>query len=345
MAKRALCPGRGLRFPGPVHSESMRILITGGAGYIGSHLADTLLARGHKVTVLDNLSTGKIENISQNLGRPDFEFRNSTILDAQVVDELVHASDLVFHLAATVGVKNVVRKPLEGVLTNVTGTEHVLASCWKYWKRVVLASTSEVYGKTSKFPFEEDDDRVLGATSVHRWSYSTAKAIDEHMAFAYADKGLPVSMVRYFNSYGPRIDARGYGSVVAQFTRQALAGEPLTIHGDGKQSRCFTFISDTVEATIRAGTRPEAVGRVYNVGTTEETTITELAQLILDVTESKSQLSHVSYEEVFGKGFEDTSRRLPSIERAKAELDWQPAVPLREGLPRTIDWCRATFDI
>jgi UDP-glucose 4-epimerase len=235
-----------------------RVLITGGAGYIGSHLADLLLSRGYEVLVLDNLSTGSLDNIRHNLDREDYEFLNASILEADVVDEMVRASDLVFHLAATVGVKHVMEDPLQGVMTNVAGTENVIQACWRHMKRILIASTSEVYGKTTKFPFEEDDDRVLGPTSVHRWSYATSKAIDEHIAFAYADKGLPVSVVRYFNSYGPRIDEQGYGSVVANFTRQAIAGDPLTVHGDGQQSRCFTFIEDSVEGTFLAGTLPAA---------------------------------------------------------------------------------------
>ncbi len=210
-------------------------------------------------------------------------------------------------------------------------------------KRLLIASTSEVYGKTTKFPFEEDDDRVLGATSVHRWSYATSKAIDEHIAFAYAAKGLPVSIIRYFNSYGPRIDEGGYGSVVANFTRQAFAGEPLTVHGDGKQSRCFTFVTDTVDGTIRAGTMDAAIGRVYNLGNPEETNILQLAERILEVTQSQSEIIHIPYEKAFPIGFEDTRRRLPCNKRAQAELDWVPKVPLSEGLPRTIQWCRESF--
>ena len=321
----------------------MKILITGGAGYIGSHLVDRLLDRGDDVYVIDNLSTGKIQNIEHHLGAPNFVFVNDTILNEELVDRLVARVDLIYHLAATVGVKHVVEDPLKGVITNVQGTEVVLKHAYKYWKRVLIASTSEVYGKTTKFPFSEDDDRVLGATSVHRWSYSTAKAIDEHIAFAYHDKGLPVSIVRYFNSFGPRIDERGYGTVVAQFARQALSGQPLSIHGDGKQSRCFTYIGDTIEGTVRAAEMKNAIGHCFNIGTTEETTILDLAKKVIDLTESKSEISHIPYERVFGPGFEDTNRRLPSMERAKKFLDWQPKVSLDEGLQRTIAWCKENF--
>ena len=321
----------------------MKILVTGGAGYIGSHLVDRLLARGDEVWVIDNLSTGRIENIAHHLGDDRFHFINDTILNEALVDRTVEKVSLIYHLAATVGVKHVVEDPLKGVLTNVAGTEIVLKAAYKYWRRTLIASTSEVYGKTMKFPFCEGDDRVLGATSVHRWSYSTAKAIDEHIGFAYFDKGLPISIVRYFNSYGPRIDEKGYGSVVAQFVRQALTDEPLSVHGDGEQSRCFTFVDDTVEGTIRCAEMPGAVGKVFNIGTTEETKIIELATKIIDMTESSSQIAFSSYESVFGKGFEDTTRRLPCMDRAKKYLEWTPSVPLDEGLRKTVSWCRKHY--
>ncbi|HXZ44182.1 MAG TPA: NAD-dependent epimerase/dehydratase family protein, partial [archaeon] len=231
----------------------MRVLVTGGAGYIGSHLADALIKRGDEVLVVDNLSTGKIENVRHLLGQPAFHFINDSILNEALLERFIPSMDLVFHLAAAVGVRTILGDPLAAINTNVRGTEVVLGLAFKYWKRLVLASTSEIYGKASHVPFQEDDDRVLGSTAVARWSYSMSKAIDEHFAFAYAAKGLPVSIVRYFNSYGPRLDERGYGSVVANFTRQALRGEPVTVHGDGKQTRCFTYIEDTLAGTILAG--------------------------------------------------------------------------------------------
>lgn len=322
----------------------MKILVTGGAGYIGSHLVDRFLGRGDEVFVIDNLSTGSINNIGHNLQNPKLVFVNDTILNEKLVDRIVQKVDMIYHLAATVGVKHVVEDPLKGVITNVQGSEIVMKTAFKYWKRVLIASTSEVYGKTNKFPFSENDDRVLGSTSVHRWSYSTAKAIDEHIAFAYYDKGLPLSIVRYFNSFGPRIDERGYGSVVAQFIRQSFSNQSLSIHGDGTQSRCFTFIDDTVEGTIRAGERPDAVGKCFNIGTTDETTIVELAEKIISLTGSDSKIEHISYEKVFGPGFEDTNRRVPSMERAKKYLAWEPSVSLEEGLLKTIDWCRSNFE-
>jgi UDP-glucose 4-epimerase len=321
----------------------LKVLITGGAGYIGSHLVDRMMDEGHDVFVVDNLVTGKIANISHHLGHERFQFVNDSILNEELMGSLISRVDLVYHLAATVGVKHVVQDPLSGVLTNVQGTEIVLKYAYKYWKRVLLASTSEIYGKTTRFPFSEDDDRVLGSTSIHRWSYSTAKAIDEHIAFAYFDKGLPVSIVRYFNSYGPRIDEQGYGSVVAQFIRQSLAGQALTVHGDGNQSRCFTYITDTIEGTIRAATMPGAIGRAFNVGTTEETRIIELARMITRITGSTSEIQFVPYDIAFGKGFEDTTRRLPDMTRARTYLQWEPRVRLTEGLPETLSWCRRNF--
>jgi UDP-glucose 4-epimerase len=314
----------------------VRVLVTGGAGYIGSHLVDALLESGHEVRVIDNLSTGKAANLAHRLA--DIRFVNGSILDHALVEREVQEVDVVFHLAASVGVRHIVDDPLGSLLTNTRGTENVLAACHRYWRKVLIASTSEVYGKTSRVPMREDDDRVLGPTTVHRWSYSTAKAYDEHLAFAYAAHELPVILVRYFNSYGPRIDERGYGSVVANFLRQALAGDPLTVHGDGGQSRCFTYIDDTIRGTLAAAFTPEAEGLVFNLGATRETTIAGLADMIRSAVGSTSEISFTSYESYYGPGFEDTRRRVPDITRAREVLDWEPRVELEEGLARTIDW-------
>lgn len=323
----------------------MKILVTGGAGYIGSHLIDRLLDSGEEVFAIDNLSTGKIANIQHHLGYDRFHFLNDTILDERLLDHLVSQVDLVYHLAALVGVKYVVADPLAAIKTNVTGTEVVLNAAFKYWKKVVLASTSEIYGKSTTPPFREEDDRVLGPTAVGRWSYSTSKAIDEHFAFAYACKGLPMVIVRYFNSYGPRLDEKGYGSVVANFVRQALRGEPITVHGDGLQSRCFTYIDDTVEGTLLAGEAKAAEGLVFNIANDSETTILELAQTIKRLTGSRSEITFVPYQEYYGEGFEDTRRRIPAIDRAKEVLGFVPQVALEEGLTRTIAWCRKHYTI
>jgi len=318
----------------------MRVLVTGGAGYIGSHLVDALCEAGNNVTILDNLSTGTVANIEHRLD--EVTLINGSILDADTVEEAVGASQLVFHLAAAVGVRHIVEDPLGSLLVNTRGTENVLTACHRSWKKVVVASTSEVYGKTSKVPMAEDDDRVLGPTTVHRWSYSTAKAIDEHLAFAFAAHELPVVIVRYFNSYGPRLDEKGYGSVVANFLRQALAGEPLTVHGDGRQSRCFTYVDDTVRGTMLAGFTPEAEGSVFNLGSTVETTIKELAEKIRDTVGSESEIDTTSYESYYGPGFEDTRRRVPDISRAQQVLGWEPTTSLDQGLAQTIEWWKQT---
>lgn len=321
----------------------MKILVTGGAGYIGSHLVDRLLSRGDDVFAIDNLSTGKIANIQHHLGTDRFQFVNDTILNERLLDSLVSQADMVYHLAALVGVKYVVADPLAAIKTNVTGTEVVLNAAYKYWKKIVLASTSEIYGKSNTIPFREDDDRVLGSTTVGRWSYSTSKAIDEHFAFAYAAKGLPVVIVRYFNSYGPRLDERGYGSVVANFVRQALKGDRITVHGDGRQTRCFTYIDDTVAGTVLAGEIKAGEGLVFNIANDSETSIMELAHTIKRLVGSSSEIVCIPYKEYYGEGFEDTRRRVPSIDRAREILGFLPGVKLEEGLMCTIAWCREHY--
>ncbi|MGH9156358.1 MAG: NAD-dependent epimerase/dehydratase family protein [Acidimicrobiales bacterium] len=320
---------------------AMKVLVTGGAGYIGSHLVDRLCDGGHQVTVLDDLSTGQPGNIAHRL--PEIRFVNGSILDSGLVDREVERADLVFHLAAAVGVRHIVEAPLESILVNTKGTEHVLASCFRYWRRVLVASTSEVYGRTDKLPMHEDDDRVLGPTTVHRWSYSTAKAIDEHLALAYNARGLPVVIVRYFNSYGPRLDPKGYGSVVANFLRQALAGEPLTVHGDGKQSRCFTYVDDTVHGTYLAGFSEKATGQVINLGSDHEISILELAELLRAFVGSSSPVVPTSYESYYGPGFADTRRRVPDVTRAAEVLGWHATVSLEDGFARTYDWWIQTY--
>ncbi len=314
----------------------MNILVTGGAGFIGSHLAATLIRDGHRLTVVDNLSTGNLSNLTPVAS--DIKFIEGDILNADLVESEVRRADLVYHLAAAVGVGNIMANPLESIITNTTGTEHVLRSCHRHSTRVVLASTSEIYGKTPKLPMAEDDDRILGSTAISRWSYSTSKALDEHLAFAFATEGLQVSVVRYFNSYGPHLDEKGYGSVIANFIRQARDGDPLTVHGDGLQTRCFTFVADTVRGTILAGTKDEALGSVFNIGSNFEISIADLARLIVDKTKSSSPITNVSYEQRYGTSFEDTRRRVPSLDRARQVLGYTPTIDLAEGLDRTLAW-------
>jgi len=318
----------------------MRILVTGGAGFIGSNLVDTLMEQGHEVTVLDNLSVGKVSNIEHHLDTDRFHFVNGSILDLSTLERLVRQTDQVYHLAAVVGVKYVVEDPLKGIITNVRGTENVLELAFKYWARTVVASSSEIYGKSDRAPLAEDSDRLLGPTTVNRWSYSDAKAIDEYFALAYAQKGLPVSVVRYFNAYGSRLDPKGYGSVIAKFITQALRGQPLSVYDDGEQTRCFTYVRDAVEGTMQAATRREAAGQVFNIGSNREMTINQLAALILELTDSASEVVHMPYASAYGADFEETRRRVPDVTRARAVLDFEATASLREGLTRTIAWFR-----
>ena len=318
----------------------MRTLVTGGAGYIGSHLVDRLVGLNHDVTVIDDLSTGNLTNLQAV--HSDIRFVEATILDADIMETLVGDADVVFHLAAAVGVGHIIKQPLRSLVINTKGAENVITACVKHDRKLLLASTSEIYGKTAKMPMSEDDDRVLGSTTVARWGYSTAKAIDEHLALAHAQHGLRMSIVRYFNSYGPRLDPRGYGSVVANLMRQAIDNEPLTVHGDGLQTRCFTYVDDTVEGTLRAALDLRGEGKIFNVGNDHETSIIDLATTIIAMTGSSSTVQHVSYEQRFGKGFEDTKRRIPDVQRARAVLDFNAGVSLQDGLQRTLAWWRAT---
>jgi len=320
----------------------MKALVTGGAGFIGSHLVDGLLAAGWQVVVLDNLSTGRLANLAHLTHEPRVSLVEGDVCDGELVARLVRGCEVVYHLAAVVGVKYVLDDPLGGIRTNVYGTENVLAAASRCGARVCFASTSEVYGQSGAVPFAEDSARVLGPTWIARWSYATAKALGEHLCFAYHERGLEVSIVRYFNAYGPRLHPAGYGSVIARFIGQALAGAPLTVHGDGRQSRAFTYVADSVRGTILAGTERAALGQAFNIGGDAETSIVELARTIVALTGSSSAVSFQPYEAAYGPNFADPQRRLPDVAKARRLLGFSAQVPLAEGLARTIAWFRGT---
>ncbi len=319
----------------------MRVLITGGAGFIGSHLAERALRDGWRVTVLDNLSTGRLEN----LAGLDVDFVDGDICDEPLVQRAMRDCDRVCHLAAVVGVPVILKDVLGSLRSNVRGSEVVLEAAAEYGVRVCLASSSEVYGRSDRLPFREDDASLLGPTHIPRWSYAAAKIVDEHLALAYyAQRGLPVSIVRYFNAYGPRANLTGYASVVAVMIMQALRGEPITVHGDGSQTRCFTYVTDMADGTWRLATMDAAVGGVFNLGQPAETRIRDLAEMVRTATGSVSVVTCVPYEQAFGPNFQDVSRRVPDVSRAAEVLGFQATVPLAEGLRRTIDWFRENQD-
>lgn len=320
-------------------------LLTGGAGFIGSHLVDALLETEHTVTVLDDLSVGKPQNFAHQLNHPNFRFVHGSILDKALVTQLVAQVDGIYHLAAVVGVKYVVEDPLRGMQVNVRGTETILEAAYERGCKVVLASSSETYGKSSWVPFAEEDVTVIGPTSVPRWSYAISKLLDEHLAFAYyRQKELPTTAVRYFNAYGPRLDPRGYGSVIARFINQALAGEALTVYGDGQQTRSFTFVADTVRGTIAAMETPESVGQAFNIGNPHEVTMNELAERIREGVGANVDIVYVPYAQAYGAAFEDTPRRLPNVTRADKILNFRATTSLEEGLRQTILWFKEHRD-
>ncbi len=311
-------------------------LITGGAGFIGSHLADILLAMEHKILAIDNLSTGQTNNIAHLMENPNFHFVRANITDEIVMDRLASQSDIIIHLAAAVGVNLIVEHPVHTIETNVMGTEAVLKSALRYDCRVLIASTSEVYGKGSKIPFSEDDDVLIGPTSRSRWSYAASKMVDEFLGLAYQQEyGLNVVLFRLFNTVGPRQTGR-YGMVVPRFVGQALRNEPLTVYGDGSQSRCFCDVRDVVRAIVDLSQHPKTPGQVYNIGSTEEVSIRELAERVKMMTKSNSSLTYVPYTEAYAPGFEDMQRRVPNTSRIHTLLDWQPSRSLDQILQAII---------
>ena len=315
-------------------------LITGGAGFIGSHLAEKLLADGHRVFILDNLSTGRWENIAHLDGNPRFHFARASIEEQVVLDRLASQSQVIFHLAAAVGVKLIVERPVQTIETNIRGTEQVLDAALRYRCRTLVASTSEVYGKGARVPFAEEDDVLLGPTSKSRWAYAASKMVDEFLSLAYvAEYGADVACVRLFNTIGPRQSGQ-YGMVVPRLVRQALRGEPLTVYGDGQQSRCFCDVRDVIRAVIGLAATEQANGGVYNVGSKEEVSILGLAERILKLSGSSSKILLVPFQEAYGPGFEDMQRRLPDTTRIQRLIEWQPARNLDETLVSIIEYER-----
>jgi UDP-glucose 4-epimerase len=313
-----------------------KILITGGAGFIGSHLCELLVHNGHQVVAIDDLSTGRLENIQHLMPIPSFQFVRETITNSQVLDRLTSEADILIHLAAVVGVKLIVEDPVNTIATNIMGTEAVLTTANRYQCKVMLASTSEVYGKGYKVPFNEEDDCLIGPTSHSRWSYATSKAIDEFLGLAYYHQfGLPVVVMRFFNTVGPRQTGL-YGMVLPRFVRQALAGDPITIYGDGEQSRCFGDVADVIDATIKLAYHPDAVGQVFNIGSTEEVTIRELAEKVVVATGSQSKIVYVPYDEAYAPGFEDMRRRVPDLSKIHQLIGYQPRYSLEDTLRRVI---------
>ncbi len=318
----------------------MRVLITGGAGFVGSHLAEALLERGDDVFILDNLSTGSIDNVVHLKENPRFHYTIDTVTNEPVLAELIDRCDIVVHLAAAVGVKLIVEQPVHTIETNVHGTEVVLKLANKKKKLVLIASTSEVYGKSTDVPFREDADLVLGPTTKHRWAYACSKMIDEFLALAYwKERKLPVIVVRLFNTVGPRQTGQ-YGMVIPNFVRQALAGQPITVFGDGSQSRSFTYVRDVVRAMVALIDEPRAIGQVFNIGNGREITIAELAAKVKKMTGSSSEIVTIPYEKAYEAGFEDMPRRVPDIARIRALVGYEPTVELDETLTRVIEYFR-----
>jgi UDP-glucose 4-epimerase len=325
----------------PNEEWRMKVLITGGAGFVGSHLAEALLARGDEVYALDNLSTGSIDNISHLKTNPKFHYTIDTVTNEPVLAELIDRCDVVVHLAAAVGVKLIVEAPVHTIETNVHGTEVVLKHANKKKKLVLIASTSEVYGKSANVPFREDADLVLGPSEKHRWAYACSKLIDEFLALAYwKERKLPVIIVRLFNTVGPR-QTGTYGMVIPTFVRQALAGQPITVYGDGAQSRSFTYVGDVVRAMVALIDEPRAIGQVFNIGNGQEISIGALAERIKQVTGSHSEIVRIPYDEAYEAGFEDMPRRVPDISKVKGLVGYTPTVELDEILTRVVEHFRS----
>ncbi|NLW18361.1 MAG: NAD-dependent epimerase/dehydratase family protein [Candidatus Cloacimonetes bacterium] len=316
----------------------MKILITGGAGFIGSHLAEKLLKEGHEVRIVDNLSTGRLDNIESLKGNSSFRYKIGSILNRELLEKKMDGVDQVYHLAAAVGVKYIIENPLLSLKTNIVGTDNVLELANKYKAKVLITSTSEIYGKNEKVPFSEEDDRILGSTHISRWGYSDSKAIDEFMALAYfREKRLPVVIVRLFNTVGPRQTGQ-YGMVLPKFIKSALLDQPLVVYGSGKQTRCFADVSDVVDALIKLMNTPHCEGEIFNIGTTESISIEDLAKKVREMCKSKSRIEYMSYEDAFEEGFEDMMNRMPNLDKVKEYIGYEPRLNLNDIISRMIEY-------
>ncbi|QXM05395.1 NAD-dependent epimerase/dehydratase family protein [Crassaminicella indica] len=316
----------------------MKCLVTGAAGFVGSHLCTTLLEQGNEVWGLDDLSTGKKENLDHLNENACFHFKVGCISNENLLSELIKKVDIIYHLAAIVGVKRYVEDPVKVINVNVCYTSKLLEIAWKLGKKVVFTSTSEIYGKSEDIPFKVEGNRVYGPSTTNRWCYAVSKTADEHLCLGYAKRGLPIVILRYFNAYGPRADTSPYGGVITRFIYQALMGKPLTVHADGSQTRCFTYIDDIIKGTIEAGKRSEAEGKIFNLGNHREISILNLAHNILEISEIKGKIIFQPYEEFYGLSYEDIPRRSPDLSIAEQILDYFPIITLEEGLKKTLNW-------
>lgn len=322
----------------------MKVLITGVAGFVGSHLAERLLREKNEIYGLDIMLRGNKENISELEGRNGFNFFETSILDESSLEMLIKKCDIIYHLAAAVGVEKIIGDILKVININVDGTKNVVSIAYKYHKKVIFASTSEIYGKSTQVPFKEDDDRLLGPTSVDRWVYSSTKALGEYMLIGYYRQGLPMSIVRFFNAYGPKLDIEGSGRVISRFIIQALSGKQITVVGDGEQTRCFTYIDDVIDGLIKCAANPNADGHIFNIGNPQETNIMNLACIIKEITGSKSEIVCVDPKKVYGSGYEDIPRRAPDISKAIRLLGFTPKIDIEDGLKKTIEWFKKRGD-
>ena len=315
----------------------MNILITGGAGFIGSHLSEKLLKKGNKVAIIDNLLTGRYKNFKHLIGKRNFSYKIASILNGSI-EEMIKNADQVYHLAAAVGVKNIIDNPLESMKINIQGTERVLELANKYKKKVLMASTSEIYGKSAKVPYAENDDRLIGSSNISRWSYSASKAVDEFLSLAYyREKKLPVVIVRLFNTIGPKQTGL-YGMVVPRFIKNALLNHPITIYGDGKQSRCFAYVDDVIQGMVDLMDCKEAEGEIFNIGSYEEITIEDLAKLIVKMIKSKSKIEYIPYDEAYEEGFEDMRRRIPDIKKIIKIVNYKINNDLQKSIEKIIKY-------